>query len=158
MGLDATLFGQMITFLIFVGLTVKFIWPKMTVAMQERRKKIADGLAAAERGHQELEVAQRQARDIIQEAKAQATVIVEKATQRAHHIEEEAKETAREMALRIKKNAQSEVEQQVIQAQEALRAELSELIIAGAKKIVGEHLSAAANEALVEKLAKEVQG
>ena len=102
MDINVTLIGQMITFLIFVALTMKFIWPPISKSLQERRQKIADGLAAAERGKHELEVAHHKAKEVIREAKAQASVIVEQANHRSHTIEEEARQEARSIIEKMK--------------------------------------------------------
>ena len=91
MSLNLTLLGQMLTFILFIWFTMKFVWPPLTKLMAERQQQIADGLAAAEQGQKELELAQRQRQDILTDAKAKASTIVEQATHRANHIVEEAK-------------------------------------------------------------------
>src|SRR5882672_9963457 len=101
MNINATLIGQMITFAVFVIFTMKFVWPPITKALQDREKKIADGLAAAEKGERSLDLATHKAKEIIQEAKVNANQLVEQAHARAAQLVEEAKEIARQESDRI---------------------------------------------------------
>ncbi len=91
MDINASLIVQMLVFVVFIGLTMKFIWPPLTKALEARRKNIADGLAAAEEGRKELELAEIKSKEQLTEAKTQAAHIIEQANQRANHIVEEAK-------------------------------------------------------------------
>lgn len=156
MGLNMTLLGQMITFLIFVALTAKFVWPKLSASLEERRKKIADGLAASEKGKKALEAAEFQAREMIREAKEKAAVIVEQATQRAHGIEEEAREDARKICDRMKKAAESEIEQAYIKAKSDLTAELANLVSLGVEKVIDSKFEVSNDDALIQKVIAEV--
>ncbi|QIV95464.1 F-type H+-transporting ATPase subunit b [Allofrancisella inopinata] len=136
MDINVTLIGQMITFAIFVVFTMKFVWPPLRRALEERREKIANGLASADRASRELEVAKRQSAEILREAKAKATEVVENAYVRAHKVDEQAKEEAIAVADKIKSMAMAEIEQEKIKAREELKQELVSLAIAGASKII----------------------
>ena len=157
MGIDMTLVGQMITFLIFVALTMKFIWPSISKALAERRKKIADGLAAAERGQYELEVANHKAKEVIREAKAQASAIIEQANHRAHVIEEEAREHTRDVVEKMKKSASHEIEAEYRRVSEELRTKVAELAVAGAEKLLRRNIDKAANQAILDELVEEIR-
>ena len=156
MDINATLFGQMITFAIFIWFTMKFIWPPVMKVLAERRQKIADGLAAAERGHSELEVAQVKAREIINEAKAQSASIIEQANVRSHHIEEQAKAKAIEIADRMKEMAESEIEQQMQEQRFALQDQVANLAVAGAEKLIKRNIDRDANQELLNNLVKNL--
>lgn len=156
MDINATLIGQMITFAIFIVFTMKFVWPPLMKVLEERRKKIADGLAAAERGLHDLEVAQFKAKEIIHEAKAQASVIIEQAHQRAHHIEEQAKEEARHAAERIKQSAALEIEHERLKVLETVRGQVADVAVAGAEKLIKRSIDKAANQELLSSLASEI--
>lgn len=99
--INASLIVQMLVFIVFIGLTMKFIWPPMIKALETRRKNIADGLAAAEKGHKELKLAEIKVKEALAEAKAQAAQIIEQANQRANHIIETAKNKAREEGAQL---------------------------------------------------------
>lgn len=157
MDINATLIGQMITFAIFVIFTMKVVWPPLLKALEERRRKIADGLAAAERGHHDLEVAKHKAHDIIQDAKGQAATIIEQANQRAHKIDEAAREEGRGIVERMKELAETEIAQARLEAQQALRGEVVSLALDAAEKLLGKNIDKAANQALLDDLVKEVK-
>lgn len=153
MNINLTLFGQLISFAVFVWFTMKFVWPPITKAMDERKTKIADGLAAAERGQHEQELGEKRATQLIGEAKAQASEIVAQAQKRASEIVEEAKGSAKDEAARIVDAAQSEVEQEVSKARETLRGQVVELAVAGAGKILDREIDADAHRDVVDKIA-----
>ena len=136
MNINLTLIGQSITFALFVWFCMKFIWPPVMGALEARRKEIADGLAAAERGHHEHELAEKRATEHIKEAKGQASDIVAQAQKRASEIVEEAKGDARTEAERIVTGANAEIEQEINRAREHLRQEVVVLAIAGAEKVL----------------------
>ena len=156
MDINATLIGQMITFAIFIIFTMKFIWPPLMKALEARRKKIADGLAAAERGQHDFQVARHKAKEIVYEAKAQAAVIVEQANQRAHKIDAAAREEARQHSDRMKQAATAEIEQQRLEAQQALREQVADLVVQGTERLLKKNIDKAANEALLKDLVKEM--
>ena len=156
MEINATLIGQMITFAVFVWFTMKYIWPHIIKAMQEREKRIVDGLAAAERGHHELELAQHKATDQLRDAKIHAAEILEQANKRANQIVEESKERAREEGERLLAIAHSDIEQEIQSAREKLRKEVAALAIASAEKILERSVDAHVQSELVDKLITEI--
>ena len=132
MNINLTLIGQSITFAVFVWFCMKFVWPPIMAALNERKQKIADGLAAAERGAHEQELAQKKATETMHEAKQQAQEIINQAQKRASEIVDEAKEGARAEAERIVTAANAEIEQEVNRAREQLRGQVASLAVAGA--------------------------
>lgn len=156
MNLNATLIGQIITFAIFIWFVMKYVWPPVVNMMEERRKKIADGLAAAEKGHRELELAHIKAQEEMRDAKATAARVIEQANQRASHIVEDAKTKAREEGDRLLALAQAEIEQERNVARESLLKEVSTLAVAGAEKILGQQVDQQQNTRLVDEMIGEV--
>lgn len=156
MNITLTLIMQMITFFVFVVLMMKLVWPKISKALEARRKNIADGLAAAERGRHDLEVAQHKVKELIREAKAQAAVIIEQANQRAHQIEEAAREDGRHMMERMKAAAEVEILQATNKARDELRGKVADLVITSTEKLLDKKLDAANNKALVNKWVDEI--
>lgn len=153
MDINATLIGQMITFIVFVVFTMKYVWPPITKAMQEREKKIADGLAAAERGEHSLELAQKKAVEIIHEAKQTAAEIVEHANNRAMLALDDAKENARIESDRIIAHARTEIKQQINAAKQKLHNEVANLALGIAEKIVEQDINPATHQKLLDKMA-----
>lgn len=156
MNINLTLIGQSITFAFFVWFTMKFVWPPIMTALHERKKKIADGLAAGEKGKHDLELAKQRAVDVIREAKEKASDIINHAERRAGEIADEAKEHAKQEADRIIAGAQSEIEQETNRAREALRAQLSSLVVSAASKVLSKEIDAAKHAELLEGVAKEL--
>lgn len=156
MGINATLFGQMITFLVFILFTMKFVWPPIKQAMSERQKRIADGLASAERSQHELELAKERAAEHIREAKAQAGEIIERANRQGASIVDEAREEARAVAEREKAAADARIEQEVSQARAELRREVSQLAITGASRILEREVDPKAHQQMLDELADQV--
>ncbi|MFT2110520.1 F0F1 ATP synthase subunit B [Marinomonas sp. 2405UD68-3] len=156
MTLNLTLVGQAISFAIFVWFCMKFVWPPVIAALEERSKKIADGLEAANRASRDLELAQEQASQALKESKAQAAEIIEQANKRANQIIDEAKEQALTEGQRLQTAAKAEIEQDVMRAKEALRSQVSLLAVTGAEKILGAIVDEKAHSELVEKLAAEL--
>jgi len=156
MNINLTLIGQLISFAIFVWFTMKYVWTPIMGALETRKKEIADGLAAAERGQHEQELAKERAKDVLHEAKSQAAEIVAQAQKRAAEIVDEAKGTARTEGERIVSSAQTEIEQETNRAREQLRSKLGALAIAGAEKILRKEINADAHKDIVEALAKEI--
>ena len=156
MNINATLLGELIAFVFFVWFCMKFVWPPIMGAIEERQQKIADGLAASERGEQDLELAQKKASEQLKEAKAQAAEIIEQAKKRGSQIVDE--ETQRGHSEREKIIAQgySEVEAERNRAKEELRKQVAILAIAGAEKILEREINAAAQSDIVEKLVAEL--
>jgi F-type H+-transporting ATPase subunit b len=156
MNINATLIGQSIAFFLFVWFCMKFIWPPLINALNERRKTIADGLAAAERGQHEQELAQKRAAEVIHEAKQQASEIINRAEKRANEIVEEAKNDAKQEGGRILTAAQAEIEQEVHRARETLRSQVVSIALAGAEKVLEREIDAAAHGELLNKLVTEI--
>lgn len=155
MNLNATLLGQMLTFAVFVWFTMKYVWPPITKAMHDREKKIADGLAAGERGQHDLELAQVKATEILKEAKDSASQIIEQTNGRASHMIQEAKEAAvREGDVMIAR-AQTEITQQYNRAKEQLRVEAAQLALSMAEKIVQRDIDLTAHKKMIDQMVEE---
>lgn len=156
MNINVTLFGQMITFGLFVWFCMKFVWPLLTNAMAEREATIADGLAKAERGRHEGEQAQARANEVLEEAKDQAREVVAQAQRRADEIVEEAKGEARVEGDRLLTAARAEIEQEMNQAREQLRGEVVKLALVGAKQVMMREVDASAHGEALDKLAAQL--
>ncbi|GAB4223211.1 MAG: F0F1 ATP synthase subunit B [Gammaproteobacteria bacterium] len=155
--MNLTLVGQMLTFAIFVWFTMKYVWPPLTAAMDERQKKIADGLAAAERGEHELVLAQEKATERLREAHQRASVIVEEAERQKSTIIEQAQIKAREEGQRLLAAAKADIETEKNNARRELQQYISQLVIECSEKIIGKSIDAAANDALINKLITEIE-
>lgn len=153
MNLNATILGQIIAFFLFVWFCQAYVWPPIVKALEERRKKIAEGLEAASRAEHDLELAQQRAAELLREAKENSAGIIDQANKRANQIIDEAKDKAREEGNRIKAGAQAEIEQQVNQAREQLRQQVAALAVAGAEKILESTVDAKAHGDMLNKLA-----
>jgi len=153
---NATLLGQTIAFIFFVWFCKKYVWPLFAAVLEERKKRIADGLEAAARAEKDLELAQQKSTEKMKEAKAEAAAIIDQANKRAAQIVDEAKEQAREEGRRIIAGANAEIEQEVNRAKEALRAQVSAIAISGAEKILEKAVDPAANEEMLNRLASEL--
>lgn len=151
-----TLIGQALTFLVFILVTMKFVWPPLMEAMEDRRKKIADGLAAAEDSQRELELAQEEALRIVKEARGEANTIREQAEQRASHIMDEAKTDATAERQRQVAAAGTEIKLEAERAREALRGQLSGLVLDGAGKLLAKELDDKTHAALIDELVAEL--
>lgn len=156
MNINLTLIGQTITFFFFVWFCMKYVWPPLVNAMQERKQTIAEGLAAADRGKHEQELAQQKAVEKLQQAKQQASEIISRADRRAAEIVEAAKSEAVEEGSRLKAAAQAEIEQEINRAKEALRGQVAEIATAGAGRILKRELDASANDDLIKDLVAQI--
>ncbi|MEQ8954715.1 MAG: F0F1 ATP synthase subunit B [Gammaproteobacteria bacterium] len=156
MNLNATLIGQTIAFLVFLWFCKTYVWPLFAAVMEERKKKIADGLEAAARAEKDLELAQARSTEQLKEAKADAAAIIDQANKRAGQIVDEAKEQAREEGKRIIAGANAEIAQEINRAKESLRGQVATLAIAGAEKILQKSVDTAANDEMLNKLASEL--
>lgn|SRR5574338_1437259 len=136
MNINLSLFAQALTFALFIWFTVKFIWPPLLRAMEQRQKQVAEGLAAAERGKQDLEQAAKRTAELLSEAKQQAQDILGQAEKRAAEIIEEAKGAARVEGERLVTGAKAEIEQEISRAKETLRTQVAMLAVAGAEQIL----------------------
>ena len=156
MSINATLIAQIIVFGILVWVTMKYIWPPLANAMDERAQKIADGLSAAERAKAELKDADARVADEIRKARAQASEIVEKAQQQANQILDKAKADALLEAARQKATAQTEIEGMIGKAREQLRGQVAALAVQGARKIIQREINPDAHKALLDQLVSEI--
>ena len=156
MNINLTLIAQLASFAVFVMFTMKYVWPPLVKAMEERKAKIADGLAAAERGAHEKELAEQRAKEKLHEAKQQSAEIVAKAEKRATEIVEEAKGNARLEGERILTAAKAEIDQETNKAREVLRVKVGELAVAGAEKILRKEINADAHRDIIESIASQV--
>lgn len=156
MSINLTLLGQAITFAIFVWFTMKFVWPFIVKAIDEREQKIADGLAAAERGHYELEKAHKLAEDQLSKARNQAMEIVDKANQRADAIVEKAEGLAREKYEQILASAKDDLAQKELKLREELRRDVVEIAVLGAEKILKTRIDGKAQNDLIADIVKQL--
>jgi F-type H+-transporting ATPase subunit b len=157
MNLNATLFIQTIVFVILGWITMRFIWPPLIKAIEERQRKIADGLASSEKAEKSLAEAKASATDIIKEARVQANKIVEQANRRSNELVDEARGTAIAEGQRLLADARSEVTLESNRAREQLRREVALIAVAGAGKLLGREIDAKAHADLLEKLALEIE-
>ena len=156
MEIGMTLFGQALSFAILIWFTMKFIWPPLMKAMDERSARIADGLAAAERAKAELKDADARVAEEIKAARVQASEIVEKAQQQANQILDKAKADALLEVARMKAVAQADIEGMVGKAKEQLRGQVATLAVQGAQKIIQREINPDAHKALLDQLLAEI--
>ena len=156
MDINATIIGQTIAFAVFVLFCMKYVWPPLMDAIEERQKKIAEGLEASERGEKDLVLAQEKATQYLADAKAQAAEIIEQANKRHAQIVDSAKDDARREAEKIKAGANAEIEQEINRAREQLRAQVAGLAVAGAEKILARSIDAEQHKDILDKLATEI--
>ncbi len=156
MNINLTLFAELVSFAFLVWFTMKFVWPPLVKAMDERKAKIAEGLAAAERGQHEQELAEKRATEYMQKAKQQAAEIKTNAEKQAAMIIEEAHDKAREEGNRQLAAARAEIEQETNKAREVLRTKVAELAVLGAEKILRKEIDAAANQDIVDSVANQI--
>ena len=136
MNLNATLIVQVFVFAVLVGFTLKYVWPPIAKALDERANKIAEGLAAAERGKSDFEQAEKKVAELLSEGRIQVTELVANAEKRAAQIVEEAKTQAANEAARITAQAKANVETEINRAREALREQVAVLAVKGAESIL----------------------
>lgn len=156
MSINATLIGQMITFALLVWFTMKFIWPPLFASLEERRKKIAEGLAAAEKGQEAMHLAEKKAKSVIKEAKEQSSEIINLAQKRANEIVEESKETAKKESERLIHAAKAQIEQELQQTKEALRSEVAVLALSAAEQILGAEIDQAKHQDIINKVSSQL--
>lgn len=156
MSINATLLGQMLVFALLIWFTMTYVWPVLLKAMEQREAKIADGLAAAEKGKHELDLAETRATKILRDGKDKAAEVIAQAQKRADEMAEEAKENARAEGERLLAAARAQVEQERNQAREALRREVSKLALIGAEQILMREVDAATHSEVLEKLSAQL--
>jgi F-type H+-transporting ATPase subunit b len=156
MNINATLIGQSIAFFVFVWFVMKYVWPPLLNVLNERKKTIADGLAAAERGKHQQEIAEKHAAEVIHEAKQQAAEIISRAEKRASEIIEEAKDTARAEGERIVTAANAEIAQEVTRAKEQLRGQVVSISVAAASRILKREINEQSQDELIKDLVAQI--
>lgn len=156
MNINFTLFAQAIVFAAFIWFTVRFIWPPLLRAIEQRQKTIADGLAAGERGRQELEAAGKRAHEELARARERVGEIINSAEKRDGQMLEEAKAAAKAEAERIIAAAKADIDQQVGKAREMLREQVASLAVAGAERILRREVNTKAHAEMLEQLKKEI--
>jgi len=156
MNINATLIGELIAFVVFVIFCMKYVWPPLMAAIEDRQKTIADGLAASDRAAKELELAQGKATAQLKEAKAQAAEIIEAAKKREAQMIEEAAEKANAEKDKILASGHAEIESERNRAKEELRTQVAALAVVGAEKILERSIDAAAHSDILDKLVAEL--
>ena len=156
MDIGATLLGQVIAFAILIWFTFKFIWPPLLGAIEERQKRIADGLAAAERAKQELQVADQRVVEELKQARQDAALILERAHDQANGIVDKAKGDAVVEAQKERAAAQAEIANLSHAAREELRKQVSALAVLGAEKILKREIDQNRHRELLTELAQEL--
>ena len=156
MNMNLTMLGQLISFSIFVWFCMRYVWPPILAALEEREAKIADGLEAAERGKRELEAAGLRAEEARREGADRAKEALTQAEKRADEIIEAAKQEAIEEANRVKAAAEAEIEQNRNRAREELRQDIGRLVAAGAEQILMREVDRSAHREVLEKLVQEL--
>ncbi len=156
MNINATLFAQLIVFFGLVWFTMKFVWPPIAKALDERADKIAEGLAAAERGKSDFEQAERKVAELLSEGRNQVSEMIANAEKRAAQIVEEAKGQASTEAARITEQAKADVEQEANRAREALREQVAVLAVKGAEAILRREVNETQHAQLLSNLKQEL--
>jgi F-type H+-transporting ATPase subunit b len=156
MSLNATLLIQMTVFAVVVLFSMKFIWPMIMEAIEERNKNISDGLAAAEKGQKQLSEAGSEVSGLISEAKKQATTILDQANTRASSIVETAKAKGGEERDKIISTAQEEAEHELNKLKEDLKKDLASLAVAGAEKVLSREINEDDHKDILDGLAKKL--
>lgn len=156
MDINATLLGQALAFGILIWFTLKFVWPPLLGAIEERRKTIADGLAAAEKAEQSLKVASAKSDEELKAARVQATEILAAANKQASQLVEQAKAAAATEAERIRTAAKGEAEREIAAARDGLRKQVGELAVLGAARILKREVNASAHADIVGELAARI--
>jgi F-type H+-transporting ATPase subunit b len=154
--INATLLAQFVVFFILAVVTMKFVWPPMMKALDERAKKIADGLAAADKGKEAMVIAEKRAQAELTSAREEGQKRIGDAEKRAQSIIEEAKKTASEEAARIIAAAQADAAQQVTRAREELRNQVASIAVKGAEQILKREVNASAHADLLNQLKAEL--
>ena len=158
MDINATLLGQVLVFGILIWFSMRFIWPPLVKAVEDRQKKIAEGLAAAERGQNELQNAHGEAQSIVAAAREQAKKIVDQAHKREVEIVEEARTTAVDEGKRIIESSRQDAQQEKARARDELRKDVATLAVAGASRLLQREIDPRAHADLIEQLAREIEG
>lgn len=158
MKLGLTLLGQMITFAIFVWFTMRFVWPALEHALEERKKKIADGLAAAEKGQHMLDSAAEQVKAELKRVRKRGNELIAAAHKQAQQILDEARRDAQQERDNILASGRDRLQHEIAQAQTVLQTKLADIVVLGAEKILARSINAADHKTLLDKLTKEMTG
>ena len=156
MNMNATLIGQLIAFAVFVIFCMKYVWPPLLAAIEERQKTIADGLEASARAEKDLELAQKRATEQLRDAKQQAAEIIEQAKKRANQLVDEETQRGHAEREKIINQGYAEIEAERNRAKEDLRKQVAALAVVGAERILQREIDAAAQDDIVEKLVAEL--
>ena len=156
MNINATLIGQTLAFAVFVWFCLKFIWPFVLDSLEQRKAKIAEGLAAAEEGLRAKERANEEVEVAMRDAREQAKDIISNAQKRADQIVEESKSAARVEGDKLVEQAKGEIDQQLNEARESLRKDVVKLALSGAEQVLMQEVDAAAHSSALEKLAAQL--
>ncbi len=156
MNVTATLFGQMLTFAVLVAFVWHFLWGPLTGMLAERNKRVADGLAAGEKGMRELELAEKRVVELLREAKQQTAEILAQAEKRSSEIIDEAKSHARVEAENILTGAKTEITREMNAAREQLRASVAELAVTGAARILEKEIDAKSHARMLEAVVRQL--
>lgn len=156
MNINVTLFAQIIAFVLMIWFVNKVLWGPFTRLLTERQKRIADGLAAAEKGKHDLDLAEKRVLEVMQEARSQAAELIAQSERRASEIVEEAKADARTQGERLIEAAKAEIERESNRAREQLRAQVATLAAAGASKIIRREIDRKAHDDLLQDLASQI--
>lgn len=154
MNINLTLISQSIVFIFFVWFTMKFVWPPIMEALEARKKEIADGLAAGERGKNDLKLAEKRAIEVIKGGKDKAAEIINNAERHATEIVDGAKDRAKHEADKIVQAGQAEIEQETNQAREVLRGQVSDIVMAAAGKVLEKEIDSKAHAKLITDMVK----
>nr|WP_255710658.1 MULTISPECIES: F0F1 ATP synthase subunit B [unclassified Mycetohabitans] len=154
--MNATLIAQMVVFLVLAWFTMKFVWPPLISALDERAKKIADGLAAADKGKTELEAAHKRIDQELANARNEGQQRIAEAEKRAQLMADEVKRNAQAEAARIIAQAKAEAEQQVVKVRDALRGDVAALAVKGAEQILRREIDQNAHAELLNQLKAEL--
>jgi F-type H+-transporting ATPase subunit b len=151
--LNATILAQVIIFALVIWVTMKVLWPEITGSIEERSRRIAEGLAAAEQGRKDLASAETRVEELIKEARERALAMEHQAQARANQIVETAKQGAQSEAARILETAHAQVALDAQKAREELRGKVAALAVSGAEKIIEREIDPRAHAQLLDKLA-----
>ncbi len=156
MNLNATIFAQMLIFAVVVWVTMKFLWPMITDPIEQRQKRIADGLAAADRGQKDLAAAESRVEELVKAARVRAQQIESAAQKQANEMVETAKQTASAEGQRLLGAAQAQVALETQKARDELRKQVAALAVAGAGKLIDKEIDAAKHTELLDKLITQI--
>ena len=154
MNINLTMIGQLIMFAMFTWFCMKFVWPPIVAAMEERKKRIESGLIAAERGLSEHKEAQQKAQELLEKSKHQASEIIANATKQASSVVEDAKSVASQEAQRIKTQAHGEIEQESQRVRNELKDQVSDLVMQGVNAVLDKEVDVKAHQSMLKNLSQ----